>query len=101
MKKIKIANVSDLKPGQARQIRLLGKSYAVFNIDGGFYAIEGSCKHMKAALSGGSCDGFIVTCPMHGWQYDVRSGECLTETWAKLRTFDVDVAEDTVYILLP
>jgi nitrite reductase/ring-hydroxylating ferredoxin subunit len=101
MKKIKIAELSELAPGRSRQVKLLGKSYAVFNIDGSLYAVEGSCKHMKAALAAGRLEDSIVTCPMHGWQYDVKTGECLTESWAKLRTFDLKVEQNTVYILLP
>jgi len=100
MKKIKIAAMNDIKPGTARQVRLLGRYFAVFNINGTYYGLEGMCKHMKAPLCGGELDGTIVTCPMHQWKYDVATGACLTEDWAALKTYPVELHDQDIYLIL-
>jgi len=44
------------------------------------------------------CEGDIVTCPRHGWRYNLDTGECLTEPWARLRTFRVWTRDGDVYL---
>ncbi|MEZ5360033.1 MAG: Rieske (2Fe-2S) protein [Candidatus Zixiibacteriota bacterium] len=100
MKKFKVGTVDSIKPGSGKGVSLLGKKYAVFNIDGKYFGIEGACKHMKASLAGGKLIGTVVTCPMHDWQYDVTDGRCLTEDWAAVKTYPVEVENDTVFIIL-
>ena len=55
-----------------------GDELAIFNIDGEYYAISNFCPHKGAPLSEGQICGHIVECSWHGWQFDVRTGECLT-----------------------
>jgi nitrite reductase/ring-hydroxylating ferredoxin subunit len=61
---------------------------AVFNIDGEYYAIDNFCPHKGAPLSEGQICGHIVECSWHGWQFDVRTGECLTVK-EQLKTYKV------------
>ena len=65
-----------------------GDEVAVFNIDGEYYAIENFCPHKGAPLSEGLLCGHIVECSLHGWQFDVRTGECLTVP-ERIKTFRV------------
>lgn len=55
-----------------------GDELAIYNIDGEYYAIENSCPHKGAPLAEGNLCGHVVECGLHGWQFDVRTGECLT-----------------------
>ena len=48
---------------------------AVFNVEGSFYALEGICPHQGGPLGKGQLNGCIITCPWHGWQFDVTSGQ--------------------------
>lgn len=65
-----------------------GNEVAVFNVDGEFYAIDNSCPHKGAPLSEGQICGYIVECALHGWQFDVRTGECLTVP-ERITTYEV------------
>lgn len=65
-----------------------GDELAVFNINGEYYAINNFCPHKGAPLSEGQICGHIVECSWHGWQFDVRSGECLTVK-ENLKTYKV------------
>ncbi|HUG55731.1 MAG TPA: non-heme iron oxygenase ferredoxin subunit, partial [Candidatus Limnocylindrales bacterium] len=50
---------------------------AVYHVGGAVYAAGDVCPHAGAKLSEGALDGATVTCPLHGSQFDVRSGERL------------------------
>lgn len=66
-------------PGGSARLELpAGDEVAVFNIDGEYYAINNFCPHKGAPLAEGTICGHIVECSWHGWQFDVRTGECLT-----------------------
>jgi uncharacterized protein YbjT (DUF2867 family)/nitrite reductase/ring-hydroxylating ferredoxin subunit len=65
--------VSDVTPGSA----LLVGQVAVFNIAGSFCATQNNCTHRQGPLSQGTLDGSTVTCPYHGSQFNVCTGEVL------------------------
>ena len=53
----------------------LPSDWALFNVDGTFYALDGVCPHQGGPLGSGEVHNCIVTCPWHGWQFDVRTGQ--------------------------
>lgn len=100
MRRIRVAPAGAIKPGQAREITLLGRKYAVFNANGALFGLEGSCKHMKASLAHGRLDGEIVTCYMHDWKFNIRDGSCLSQDWARLKTYPVEITDGQIFILI-
>ena len=94
----KIAQISDIPSGTGKVIEVGGKTIAVFNRDGTFYAIDNTCKHRGGPLGEGSLSGTSVTCPWHGWEYDVTSGACSMDPSIKVATFDVKVQGDDVLV---
>lgn len=65
--------INDVPPGSALR---LGEM-AVFNVDGTFCATQEKCTHRQGPLSKGKLDGSTVTCPLHGSQFNVCTGEVL------------------------
>ena len=94
---VKVASVNDIKPGQGKSVNVDGVEIALFNIDGKFYAIDNVCKHRGGPLGEGELDGNIVTCPLHGWQYDVTNGNCVTMP-AHVQKFEVKVEGNDVLV---
>lgn len=94
----KVCREEDLKPGKAASVSLYARPYAVFNVDGTLYGMDGGCAHMKANLAAGTLYGNVVECGMHGWEFDVTTGECLTIPGVRLRTFPVKCEEGFVWI---
>jgi nitrite reductase/ring-hydroxylating ferredoxin subunit len=77
----------------------LGRQVGLFRDEAGEpRAIEVACRHQNADLTLGERSGTLVTCPRHGWVYDLATGACLTEPWARLRRFAVREEEGTVWI---
>lgn len=73
--KIRIASVEDVKPGEGIEVVAAGRVIALFNIEGEFHALDGVCPHAGGPLGNGDVSGCQVTCPWHGWQFDVTSGQ--------------------------
>jgi nitrite reductase/ring-hydroxylating ferredoxin subunit len=96
---IKVATIADFSKKNYVCISYRSKWIAVIKAsDGSFYAIEANCKHQNANLLSGGLRGEIVTCHRHGWKYNMRSGECLTESWAKLRRHPMKIVDDIIYV---
>ena len=66
---------SDCPPGQCVECVAGERVVALFNVDGAFHALDGICPHQGGPLGKGMLSGCIVTCPWHGWQFDVTSGQ--------------------------
>jgi len=94
----KVAKVSEIPLGRGKVVEAGGKTIAVFNCDGAFYAIENACKHRGGPLGEGTLSGTRVTCPWHGWEYDVTSGECALDRSIKAQKFDVKVEGDDILV---
>lgn len=98
---VRIAAVSDVPPGTGAEFTVHQRIVALFNVEGTFYAMDGLCAHAGGPLGKGCLNGPVVTCPWHGWQYDVRTGRhCLTES-IRQPQFAVEVRGDDVYVVLP
>jgi 3-phenylpropionate/trans-cinnamate dioxygenase ferredoxin component len=95
----KVCRISELGPGEVR--RLDDPPIAVFNVDGGLFAIGDICTHAEASLSEGHVDGCTVECPLHGACFDLRTGEALTPPATEsVQTFAVVIQDDDVYVEL-
>ena len=68
---VKLATLDELSAGMAKEVEFEGRIYALFNVDGVISAIDGICPHQGGPLADGQVQGTTVTCPWHGWQFDV------------------------------
>ena len=98
-RKVVVGAIADVLPGTCARVVLPGgDDVAVYNVDGEFYAIENSCPHRGAPLSEGSLCGHVVECWLHGWEFDVRTGNCLTVA-DKIKTYEVRVEDGVVSVV--
>ena len=96
---VKVATVSELPPGKAKQAKVGDKTLAVFNVSGNFYAIDDTCPHRGASLAEGELEGHEVTCPWHAAVFDVTSGAHLTPPApSDVACYKVQVVGDEVQI---
>jgi nitrite reductase/ring-hydroxylating ferredoxin subunit len=71
---IPIAAASACPPGASIERLVGGRMVAIANVDGTFHAIDGLCPHQGGPLGTGHLCGTVLTCPWHGWQFDVVTG---------------------------
>lgn len=74
---VKVASKNDLSNGKGMCVEHEGKRIAVFNVDNQYYAIDDECTHAGGSLSEGPLEGCKVTCPWHGAEFDIKTGEAL------------------------
>lgn len=97
---VRVAGTADVKPGCGIVAEVQGKSLAVFNVDGTFHVIDNTCVHRGGPLGEGDLEGQIVTCPWHGWQFNVVTGECVKNPSAKVSVYQVKVDGSDIKALL-
>lgn len=95
---VRVAKASEVPPGSGKVVVVHGFPVALFNVDGTFHAVSNVCLHRGGPIGEGTLDGPIVTCPLHGWEYDVRTGKNVANPMARLRTFTVRVEDDEVLV---
>ena len=71
---IAIAAAADCPPGACIERVAGDRMVAVANVDGTLHAIDGLCPHQGGPLGRGRLCGTTLTCPWHGWQFDVTTG---------------------------
>src|SRR3989441_3216707 len=97
---VRVTGTDEVKPGHGIVAEVNGKTLAVFNVDGTFHAIDNTCVHRGGPLGEGELEGSVVTCPWHGWQYDVKSGKSINNPSACVKSYQVKVEGSDVKILL-
>ena len=88
----------DILEGRSAEIVAEGRVFAVFNVGGKFYVLDGMCPHAGGPLGQGTLQGCIVTCPWHGWQFDVTTGQHQLSDGICQPGFEADVVDGMVVI---
>ncbi len=98
-KTVKVAEVTELGPGEGKTVEVEGVSLALFNVDGTYFAIANTCTHVGGPLGEGALIGKEVTCPLHGAQFDVTSGKVLGgPARSDVKSFPVSLEGDDVMV---
>lgn len=95
---VAIARADDCPPGTSLELVAGDQIVALFNVEGTFFALDGVCPHQGGPLGRGCLSGAIVTCPWHGWQFDVRSGQHQLSPKLKQPGFEVRVDDGWVWV---
>ena len=95
---VKVAEAGDVPAGTGKCVDAGGKQIAIFNVDGTFHAIDNTCLHLGGPLGEGELEGAVVTCPWHGWQYDVTTGGNLDDETERVERYDVKVENGAVLV---
>lgn len=95
----KVADLSDLKPGQLTLVQVKGKAICLGNIGGRVFALANECTHRGGALSDGNLDGNEVECPLHGSRFDVLTGNATEGPAGRpVKVFEVSLTGDEVSV---
>ena len=96
---VPVAKTTDLRPGQMKWVAVNGERRVLANVEGTFYAISDVCGHRNAPLSRGKLEGYLIECPLHFAQFDVRTGELVNgPVSTAVAVYQVRVEGETVYI---
>ncbi|MBI1345646.1 Rieske 2Fe-2S domain-containing protein [bacterium] len=94
----RVCALDDLPMDKGREFVVDGQVVAVFRTEDGVFAVDGICPHAGGPIAQGMVRKDVVTCPWHGWQYDIRTGCHQINPRICLKQFNVTVEGDGVYI---
>lgn len=110
-----VAQTREIEPGGRRIVELEGKSVGIFNLHGRYVGVLNVCPHELAPVClgriGGTTlsskpgewvwgrEGEILTCPWHGWEFDLLTGACLTDH-RRLRLYEVTIEDDQIIVMI-
>lgn len=98
---IAVCETGDIRAGEGQAYELDGKLIAVYNVDGEFFATDDVCSHEEASLAEGFLEDHLIECPLHGSQFDLRTGEVLSlPAVLPIQTYPVRVEDDRVLLEL-
>ena len=98
---VTVGRTDDVPQGRGATIELPdGRELALYNIEDKFYAIENFCPHKGAPLAEGNLCGHTIQCDWHGWQFDVRTGQCLTTTSGDIEIFEVLIEGELLKVVV-
>lgn len=93
----KIAKLSELKT--PKLVTVKGKEVALFVVNGKVYCIDNTCPHAGGPLCEGELDNATITCPWHGWSFDVTTGSCVNPAYgAGINSHKIEVKGDDVFV---
>jgi nitrite reductase (NADH) small subunit/3-phenylpropionate/trans-cinnamate dioxygenase ferredoxin subunit len=95
---MRAAKTDELPPGSVREFQVEGTTLAIANVDGKFYAINNTCLHRGGPLGQGELQGKILTCPWHGWQYDVTTGKLTMNPAVGVKCYALEVKGDDIWV---
>ncbi|HEX6827705.1 MAG TPA: Rieske 2Fe-2S domain-containing protein [Burkholderiales bacterium] len=98
MQFVDVCALEEVSPGRGLAVRVGGRDVALFNVDGAVHALENSCLHAGASLAGGKLCGRVVTCPAHGWRYDVTTGAVIVAPSLAVTKFPVRITDGRVLV---
>jgi len=92
------AELDDCPSGSCIERVVGDRIVALFNVDGTIHALDGVCPHQGGPLGQGALSGSVVTCPWHGWQFDVRDGQHQFNPTIRQPSFPVRVDGATIQV---
>jgi nitrite reductase (NADH) small subunit len=85
---VEVGRAADVPLWEGRRVTLDGERIAIFRTEEGVHAVAADCPHAGGPLQDGLVADGCVTCPLHGWRFDLRSGDQIGGD-AGLRTYEV------------
>ncbi len=99
---VRVASLGELPVGGLLGVELDGQKIVLAHVDGAVYALEGICSHQEALLAEGSLYEECLMCPVHGGEFDARTGEAITlPAMDPLRRFEVRVEDGDILVARP
>ncbi len=95
---VPVCRTEEVAPGAFRCVEVQGQKILLYNVDGSFYATSAACAHLGGPLDEGLFEEGVVTCPWHGWQFDVRTGEAVYDPGRRVHSYAVRVVGDDLVV---
>lgn len=97
---VPVGRVGDFAPGAGRMVVVSGRHVALFRLGDEFFALDNMCLHRGGPLCDGEIANGIVTCPWHGWSFEVRTGTMVQDPRVGVSKHAVQISGDEISVQL-
>jgi nitrite reductase (NADH) small subunit len=97
---VTVGQIADFTAGQGKMVVVNGRHVALFRLGDDFYALDNMCLHRGGPLCEGFIDNNVVTCPWHGWSYEIKTGTMVQDPRVGVSRHDVRIDGDRVAVRL-
>lgn len=98
---ITVAKIGQIPPGTCKSVEVRGVLIALCNVEGRVYALDNTCPHAGGPIGEGTLAGELITCPWHGWRFNVRTGERPENPDFKLARCQVRIEGEEIQVAIP
>jgi 3-phenylpropionate/trans-cinnamate dioxygenase ferredoxin subunit len=99
---LEIAPAGELSSGERLFVEIGGKPVVIFNIAGQYFSIADVCSHDEGPVGEGDLEGYNITCPRHGAQFDIRTGKVVQmPAVVDIPAYPVQVRDGKIYLGIP
>ena len=95
-----VGRIDEFISGQGKMVTVDGRHVALFRLGDDFYAIDNLCLHKAGPLCEGFIENDVVTCPWHGWSYEIRTGTLVQDPRVGVSKHDVRIEDGLVSVRL-
>ncbi|MCW4024389.1 MAG: Rieske (2Fe-2S) protein [Candidatus Bathyarchaeota archaeon] len=95
---VSVIKADELEEGKIKQATLVGRNILLMKVNGKVYGTASRCPHMGCLLAGGQLKEYILTCPCHGWSFDIRNGQYQNNKAIILATYECKEENGQVYV---
>jgi len=95
---IEVATSEAVAEGSAIEVLAKQQIIAIFRHRGQLYALDGMCAHQGGPIAQGKVGDGCVTCPWHGWQYELATGIQTINRQPLQQTFEVHESEGKIQV---
>jgi nitrite reductase/ring-hydroxylating ferredoxin subunit len=100
-KDVPVCPTGEIPEGERKIVEIDGLSIGIFHHQGNWYALKNSCLHRGGPVCSGALEDDVLTCPWHGYQYNLTDGKLLSDPSAALESYPVEVVEGLIHLKLP
>lgn len=93
-----VAKLSEVPPMGKKQVSVAGQEILLVNLKGVIYAVENECPHQGAPLSGAMVKDTYLSCPRHGYRFELKDGSCKEHPEFVLKTWPVRLDGDDIIV---
>jgi len=95
-----IARIDELPNAGGKEVTVDGHRICLFKHQGEVFATAALCPHKGVPLAVGWVENCAVTCAMHGWEFDLKSGHCRNIPGHEVRTYEVRIVDKEVQVYI-
>lgn len=96
--RVSLLRVDQIPRGGVTEAMLDGEPVAVCKVGDQVYVLDNDCPHSGGPLGDGDLQGHTLSCPFHGWTFDVRDGVCTLDATQRVKTWHAEVVDGVVVV---